>query len=96
MAATGTSARRERIHARVTAPVKDLLQQAADLSGRSLSDFLVSSAQEAAEKTIREHRIVTLTAEESLRFATAILDPAPPNEALRAAFQKPRTVRGDG
>jgi uncharacterized protein (DUF1778 family) len=77
----------------VTPPVKELLQQAADLSGRSLSDFLVSSAQEVAEKTIREHRIITLTAEDSLLFATAILEPAPPNEKLQAAFKKPRATR---
>ena len=45
------TARSERVHARVTPPVKALLQQAADLSGRSPSDFLVRSAQEVAEKT---------------------------------------------
>lgn len=90
--ASGTRAvpRSERLQARVTPPVKALLQQAADLSGRSLSDFLVSSAREVAEKTIREHRIITLTAEESLVFANEILNPSPPNEKLRAAFSKPR------
>jgi len=87
------TARSERVHARVTPPVKALLQQAADLSGRSLSDFLVSSAQEVAEKTIREHRIITLTTEDSLVFAQAILDPAPPNEKLSAALGKPRSAQ---
>ena len=90
MTTTRPTIRSERLHARVTLPVKELLQQAADLSGRSLSDFLVSSAQEVAEKTIREHRIITLTAEDSLLFAHAILDPAPPNDKLRAVFQKSR------
>ncbi|HVA89787.1 MAG TPA: DUF1778 domain-containing protein [Chloroflexota bacterium] len=93
MTTTPTTARSERVHARVTPSVKELLRQAAELSGRSLSDFLVSSAQEVAEKTIREHRIITLTAEDSLLFANAILDPAPPNEKLRAAFKKPRLTR---
>lgn len=46
------TARSERVHARVTPPVRALLLQAADLSGRSLSDFLVSSAQEEAERRI--------------------------------------------
>lgn len=93
MPRTPAAARNERIHARVAPHVKDLLQQAADLSGRSLSDFLVSSAQEVAERTIREQRIITLTAEDSLLFANAVLEPAPPNEKLRAAFTKPRITR---
>lgn len=87
------TARSERVHARVKPPVKALLQQAADLSGRSLSDFLVSSAQEVAERTIREHRIITLTTEDSLVFAQAILDPAPPNEKLSAALGTLRDVQ---
>jgi uncharacterized protein (DUF1778 family) len=93
MITTRSVSRSERVHARVTPPIKELLQQAADLSGRSISDFLVSSAQAVAEQIIREHRIITLTAEDSLLFARAFLDPAPPNEKLTAAFQKPRPAR---
>jgi uncharacterized protein (DUF1778 family) len=93
MTASRPAIRSERVLARVTPSIKELLQQAADLSGRSLSDFLVSSAQEVAEKTIREHRIVALTAEDSLLFARSIVDPAPPNAKLIAAFQKPRPAR---
>ena len=93
MSMARSAARSERVHARVTPSVKELLQQAADLSGQSLSDFLASSAREVAEKTVREHRVITLTAEDSILFANAILNPAPPTAKLRAAFQQPPVTR---
>jgi uncharacterized protein (DUF1778 family) len=65
-----------------------LLQRAAELRGLSLTDFLVTSAQTVAEATIREHNVITLTAQDSLAFAEALLSPREPNEALRAAFAR--------
>lgn len=76
----------ERLEARVTLQQKLLLQRAAELRGLSLTDFLVTSAQTAAEATIREHNVITLTAQDSIAFAEALLNPREPNEALRAAF----------
>ncbi len=78
----------ERLEARVTRQQKALLQRAAELRGLSLTDFLVTSAQSAAEATIREHNVITLTARDSLAFAEALLNPGEPNEALRAAFAR--------
>lgn len=82
--------RSERLQQRVTPEVKELLQQAADLSGRSLSDFIIGSAQEVAERKLVERRVITLTAEDSRVFAEAILNPAPANEKLRAAMRRHR------
>lgn len=78
----------ERLEARVTLQQKLLLQRAAELRGLSLTDFLVTSAQTAAETAIREHNIITLTARDSIAFAEALLNPGEPNEALRAAFAR--------
>jgi uncharacterized protein (DUF1778 family) len=79
------SARRERLEARVSAEQKALLQRAADLQGRTLSDFIIGSAQRAAEEIIREHTVITLTAQDSRAFVEALLNPPAPNERLRAA-----------
>jgi uncharacterized protein (DUF1778 family) len=91
MAATDTTTkskdRPQRLEARVPADVKMVIQHAANISGRSLSDFLVTSALEAAEKTIREHEIIVLSARDSIAFAEALLNPKGPNEALREAFR---------
>ena len=81
-------AKSERLEARVTRQQKEILQRAAELSGLSLTDFLVTSAQSAAEATIREHNVITLTARDSIAFAEALLTPSTPNAALRAAFER--------
>jgi uncharacterized protein (DUF1778 family) len=78
----------ERLEVRVTLEQKLLLQRAAELRGLPLIDFLVTSAQTAAEATIREHNVITLTAQDSIAFAEALLNPRDPNGALRAAFAR--------
>jgi uncharacterized protein (DUF1778 family) len=89
------TARRERLEARITPEQKALFQRAADLTGRSLTDFIVSSAQTAAEEAIERHHVINLSARDSLIFAEAILNPAEPNENLHAAAQRYRELFGD-
>ncbi len=85
----------ERLEARITPEQKALFQRAADLSGRSLTDFIIGSLQAAAEETIRSHQIIRLTAEESAAFADALLNPPPPNEQLQDAFKRHRDLLGE-
>src|SRR5687768_9754268 len=85
---THRAAKSERLEARVTQEQKELLQRAAELQGQSLTDFVVASAQRAAEATVREHNVITLTARDSRAFAEAILNPGEANEALRTAFAR--------
>jgi uncharacterized protein (DUF1778 family) len=80
--------KRERLEARVSLQLKELIQEAADLMGVSLTDFITLSAQRSAEETIRTYRVISLSAQDSQRFAEALLDPGPPNETLRAAFAR--------
>jgi uncharacterized protein (DUF1778 family) len=79
------STKRERLEARVTREQKELFQRAADIEGRSLSDFLVKSLTEAAEKAIRDRHVMHLTAQETEQFFDALLNPPEPNERLREA-----------
>lgn len=88
-----TPIKSERLEARVTPEQKALFQRAADLAGRSLTDFIVSSLQAAAEEAVRTHHI-RLTAEESAAFAAALLDPPPPNARLRAALDRHHDLLG--
>lgn len=88
------SNRTERLGARVPAQVKAILQRAADLTGRSLTDFIIASAQAAAEETIRQHEVVQLSVDDSRRLAEALLNPPAPNAELRAAFVEYRTFTG--
>ena len=84
-----------RIDARLTPEQKAVIQHAADLQSRSISDFVVDTAYAAAERTIREHEIITLSAQESVRFAEALLNPPTPSERLRAAADRYRTTVGE-
>lgn len=81
----GNESGRARLEARLPAHVKDLIEYAANLEGRSLSDFVVESARSAAMASIERHQVIHLTLEESKRLVELLLDPPVPNEALRRA-----------
>jgi len=50
--------KKSRLEARISAEVLALVRQAAELQGRSVSDFVVAAAQEVASKTIEEAHVV--------------------------------------
>ncbi len=83
-----------RIEARISTAQKALFQQAATLSARSLSEFVVASAQEAATRIIQTHEAIALTREEQIRFVNALLAPAEPNARLRKAAVQYRKQAG--
>jgi len=74
-----------RLEARISQETKALVQKAADLEGRSLTDFVVESVQKAAYKVIEQHQTLMLSIEDSEAFVEAILNPPKPNEALKSA-----------
>jgi uncharacterized protein (DUF1778 family) len=92
--ASETRPRSERIEARLSPEAKAVIQRAADISGRSVSDFVVTSALEAANEAIREHQVIALSARDSIMFVEALLNPKGPNEALRKAFRQHRELFG--
>jgi len=82
--------RSERLEARVTPGQKTLLRQAAELQGRTLSEFIVQAASEAATRVVQQHQIIDLTAEEQAVFVEALLNPPKPGPRLRAAARRYR------
>ncbi len=91
---TDAKTRAARLEARMTTEQKALLQRAAALSGRTLSEFVLASAQEAASRVIREHEIIRLSRTEQVTFVTALLKPRAPNARLREAAAKYRQQMG--
>jgi uncharacterized protein (DUF1778 family) len=63
----------ERLEARVTSRQKALLRRAAAIRGRSLTDLVVSAAEEAAEQVIRSEFVISLGAKDSATFVSALL-----------------------
>ena len=77
-----------RLEARLPANIYALLKRAAELQGRSLTDFVVSAAHDAAVRAIEEAEIIRLSAEDQRLMAESILNPPEPAAALRRAFQR--------
>ena len=67
---------------------KQLFQRAAALQGRTLSDFLITSAQEAAQQTIRDQEVIALGARDSAAFVAGLLNPPPVNDRLRESIRR--------
>ena len=81
-------AKHARIQARVSARQRELLQRAADLEGRSLSEFVVDSAQRHAEEVIRNHNVIKLSVRDTEAFMEALINPPAPSARLRAAAER--------
>jgi uncharacterized protein (DUF1778 family) len=76
-----------RLEARLPAEIHAMLKRAAEIEGRSLTDFVVSAAQEAARRTLSETHVIRLSMEDQIRFAEALLNPGPPTRGLIDALR---------
>ena len=75
--------RSERLEARVTPEQKQLIEYAAALKGATVTDFLLSSVQDAAKRAIEDHQTFALTRRDSEIFVQELLSPTPANERLK-------------
>lgn len=91
MSKTTTTARLE---ARLPADVHALLKRAAEIEGRSLTDFVVAAASAAARKTIEEAGMIRLSIEDQQAFAEALIHPPPLAPAMKRAIKRHRRLFG--
>jgi uncharacterized protein (DUF1778 family) len=85
-------ARSDRLEARISREQKALFRRAAALQGRTLTDFVIASAHDAALRTIQEMEIVRLGWSDSEAFARALLRPRAPGGKFREAAKRYRTA----
>ena len=83
-----------RLEARLPADIHALLKRAAEVQGRTLTDFVVTAAREAAIRAIEEVEILRLSAADQRIIAEAILNPPEPSPALHRAFQRRKKLFG--
>jgi len=81
----------ERVEARLNPDQKRRIEYAASLKGTSISDFMVSSADDAAVRAIKQHEVWTLTGRDREAFVKALLHPPAPNRRMKAAARRYRT-----
>jgi len=86
------ASRSARLEARIAPEALTIVKRAAELEGRSVSDFVVAAAQEAARRTIEETQLIRLSMEDQRAFVAAILDPGAPNDAMRRAAATHRAL----
>lgn len=77
-----------RLEARLPVDVHALLKRAAEIEGRTLTDFVVAAASAAARKTIEEAELLRLSAEDQQRFAEAMIEPPPLAPAMNRAIKR--------
>ena len=80
--------RTSRIEARIAPDALAVVKRAAEIQGRSVSDFVVAAAQEAAHRTIEETHIIRLSVEDQRAFAEAMLNPPPLAPAMERAIER--------
>ena len=80
----------ERITARVSEQIKQILTVAADLTGATLNQFLVQAALEKAEHIIEKNKLIQLSKNDAEVFFGALENPPEPNAKLMNAVKNYR------
>ena len=89
----GTANRVERLGFRLDEESKDLIERAAHLSRRKLSDFCVTALIDTARRTIAEHETMVLSDRDRATFFDALVNPPKPGKRLvRALSEHKRRV----
>jgi uncharacterized protein (DUF1778 family) len=83
-----------RLETRLPNEVHALLKRAAEIEGRSLTDFVLSAAREAARRTIEATEIIRLSAQDQRQIVEALLKPPKATPALKKAFRRRRALFG--
>ena len=84
--------RSARIEARIAPDILAAVKRAAEIAGRSVSDFVVDAAQQAAERTIAETQIIRLSLADQERVAALLTSPPKPSPALDRAKEAHRRL----
>lgn len=86
--------KQSRLEARITSDTHSLLKRAAEIEGRTVTDFVVAAAREAALQTIERNEVIRLSREASERFAEMLNNPPPVADAMRRAKERHERLVG--
>jgi uncharacterized protein (DUF1778 family) len=81
-----------RLEARISTDLHAMLKRAAELQGRTMTDFVVSAVQDAAQRAIEQAEVIRLSPADQECFAQALLSPPQPAPALERAFSRRRKL----
>jgi len=91
MAALSSTAT-ERIHLRTTYEAKQVIEQAAQLTGTTMSAFMIQNAYERALDLIEQNQRITLNAQQWQALQTLVQQQPPANPELQALLKLGETL----
>lgn len=93
--AAADAAKTTRFETRLSPYARRIIKHAAEIQGRSMGDFVIAAAEQAAEKAIRDAHIIELTLEDQRRFAEAMLNPPNLGRVWKRARETHRRLIGE-
>ena len=78
---------RKRITARVSDSVRDTLEQAAELLGATVNQFVVQTAYVEAQRVIERESVIRLSQKDARKILGLLDNPPKPNKRLKDAVK---------
>jgi uncharacterized protein (DUF1778 family) len=77
-----------RLEARISTDLHTMLKRAAELQGRTMTDFVVAAVEDAAQRAIEQAEGIRLSLADQECFAQSLLSPPQSAPALERAFAR--------
>ena len=79
--------RRETLNIRIPAAERNLIDRAAQSSGKTRTDFIRGAARRAAEEALLDRALLSVSAAAYAKFIARLDAPPQPNERLRSTMR---------
>src|SRR5438067_6824252 len=81
------SARREALNLRIKPQVRELIDRAAEVAGKNRTDFVLDAARHAAEDTLLDRTVFSVSPKAYREFLARLDAPPKPNKRLVKSMQ---------
>lgn len=88
--------RTQRIEARISPAALSIVRRAAEIQGRSISDFVVAAAQEVAERTVEKTQMIQVALADYDRIMDVLSKPPKITPAWKRAVKAHRRLIQSG
>jgi len=79
--------KRETLNLRIKPEVRDVIDRAAELTGKTRTEFVLEAARRAAEDALLDQTLFTVSPEVYQEFLDRLDEPTRPNPRLRRTLQ---------
>ena len=87
--ATVKAPRRKPLNIRIKPADRYLIDQAADVTGKNLTDFVIDAARKEAQNALLDRTSITVSEQAFAAFVALLDAPPQPNERLRKSLTTP-------